>query len=176
MPIKWERTQAENLILLLYRQLFDRAPERDVLLGLTDYFAKGRVSVRMQLMRMLKSEEFFDKRLRHKTPEEIAGQLYRFILVRPPESAEALQGAADVVGHLGWQVEVDVMINCEEFLGRFGDDTPPPDLSDLASAPPPRQRSHDPNVTAQLSPVGLGGVNSSIHAAPSKSITAGNKR
>ena len=76
-------------------------------------------------MKMLKSEEFFDKRLRHKTPEDMARELYRFILAREPESNEALQGAADFVGNLGWRVQVDVMINSEEYLGRFGDDAAP---------------------------------------------------
>ena len=65
------------------------------------------------------------KRLRGKTPQEMAGELYRHILGRPPESAEALKGAADQLGNLGWRVQIDVMINCEEYLGRFGDDTLP---------------------------------------------------
>jgi hypothetical protein len=125
MPIKWERPRAERVVQQLYRDLFDREPERDVLRGLVGYLAEGRVSVRMQAMKMLKSEEFFDKRLRHKTPEDMARELYRFILAREPESNEALQGAADFVGNLGWRVQVDVMINSEEYLGRFGDDAAP---------------------------------------------------
>jgi hypothetical protein len=36
-----------------------------------------------------------------------------------------LKGAADQLGNLGWRVQIDVMINCEEYLGRFGDDTLP---------------------------------------------------
>ena len=36
-----------------------------------------------------------------------------------------MKGAADMVGNLGWQVQVDVMINSEEYLGRFGDDKLP---------------------------------------------------
>jgi hypothetical protein len=125
MPIKWERPRAERVVQQLYRDLFDREPEREVLRGLVGYLAEGRVSVRMQAMKMLKSEEFFDKRLRHKTPEDMARELYRFILAREPESSEALQGAADFVGNLGWRVQVDVMINSEEYLGRFGDDAAP---------------------------------------------------
>ena len=125
MPIKWERPRAERVVQQLYRDLFDREPERDVLRGLVGYLAEGRVSVRMQAMKMLKSEEFFDKRLRHKTPEDMARELYRFILAREPKSNEALQGAADFVGNLGWRVQVDVMINSEEYLGRFGDDAAP---------------------------------------------------
>lgn len=125
MPIKWERPRAERVVQQLYRDLFDREPERDVLRGLVGYLAEGRVSVRMQAMKMLKSEEFFDKRLRHKTPEDMARELYRFILAREPELNEALQGAADFVGNLGWRVQVDVMINSEEYLGRFGDDAAP---------------------------------------------------
>ena len=85
MPIKWERPRAERVVQQLYRDLFDREPERDVLRGLVGYLAEGRVSVRMQAMKMLKSEEFFDKRLRHKTPEDMARELYRFILAREPE-------------------------------------------------------------------------------------------
>ena len=125
MPIKWERPRAERIVQQLYRELFDRDAERDVLRGVVTYLTEGRISVRMQVMRMLKSEEFFDKRLRHKTPEDMAKELYRYVLARPPESHEALQGAADFVGNLGWQVQVDVMINSEEYLGRFGDDAPP---------------------------------------------------
>ena len=113
------------MVKQLYTDLFNRTPERDVLRGLVEYLADGRISVRVQVMRMLKSEEFFDKRLRHKTPEDMARELYRCILARDAESDEALKGAADFVGNLGWQVEVDVMINSEEYLGRFGDDTPP---------------------------------------------------
>ena len=125
MPIKWERPRAERMVQQLYRELFDRDAERDVLRGVVTYLTEGRISVRMQVMRMLKSEEFFDKRLRHKTPEDMAKELYRYVLARPPESPEALQGAADFVGNLGWRVQVDVMINSEEYLGRFGDDAPP---------------------------------------------------
>jgi phycobilisome rod-core linker protein len=125
VPIKWDRPRAERMVKQLYTDLFNRAPERDVLRGLVEYLADGRISVRVQIMRMLKSEEFFDKRLRHKTPEDMARELYRCILARDAESDDALKGAADFIGNLGWQVEVDVMINSEEYLGRFGDDTPP---------------------------------------------------
>jgi hypothetical protein len=125
MPIKWEQPRAERLIQQLYRELFDREPEREVLRGVVNYLTEGRISIRMQVMRMLKSEKFFDKRLRHKTPEDMARELYRYVLARPPESNDALQGAADFVGNLGWQVQVDVMINSEEYLGRFGDDAAP---------------------------------------------------
>jgi hypothetical protein len=125
MPIRWERLRAERVVQKLYRDLFDRDPERDVLRGLVGYLAEGRISARMQTMKMLKSEEFFDKRLRHKTPEDMAKELYRCILVREPESNEELQAAADFVGNLGWRVQVDVMINSEEYLERFGDDAAP---------------------------------------------------
>jgi len=125
MPIRWERLRAERMVQKLYRDLFDREPERDVLRGLVGYLTEGRISARTQVMKMLKSEEFYDKRLRHKTPEDMARELYRHVLVREPESAEELQGAADFVGNLGWQVQVDVMINSEEYLERFGDDATP---------------------------------------------------
>jgi hypothetical protein len=125
MPIRWERLRAERMVQKLYRDLFDRDPERDVLRGLVGYLAEGRISARIQVMKMLKSEEFYDKRLRHKTPEDMARELYRHILVREPDSAEELQGAANFVGNLGWQVQVDVMINSEEYLERFGDDAAP---------------------------------------------------
>jgi hypothetical protein len=142
MPIKWDRAKAEELISELYSRLFERAPERDVLRGLAGYFAEGRVSVRIQLMRMLKSEEFFDKRLRDKTPQDMAAELYRQILGRPAESEEALQGAADSVGSVGWQIEVDVMINSEEFIGRFGDDALPPRIPAIEQevTPKPEQK------------------------------------
>ena len=52
-------------------------------------------------------------------------ELYRSLLARDPELNEALQGAADFVGNLGWRVQVDVMVNSEEYLGRFGDDAAP---------------------------------------------------
>jgi phycobilisome rod-core linker protein len=125
MPIKVERSKAERMVRRLYRDLFRRDPEPDVVRGLVSYFAEGRVSARIQLMRMLKSDEFFDKRLRHATPEGIAQELYRVILARPPESDRALNGAADVIGKSGWRVQVDAMINSEEYLGRFGDDNLP---------------------------------------------------
>jgi Phycobilisome Linker polypeptide len=125
MPIRVDRAKADTLVRQLYRKLFDREPEREVLRGLVTYLGEGRISVRIQLMRMLKSEEFYDKRLRHKTPEDMARELYTYILARPPESVEALRGAADFVGNLGWQTEVDVMINSEEYTGRFGDDELP---------------------------------------------------
>ena len=125
MPIRVEKAGAESMVKQLYRDLFGREPERDVLRGLVTYFGEGRLSARTQMMRMLKSDEFYDKRLRGKTPEEMAGELYRHILGRPPESAEALKGAADQLGNLGWRVQIDVMINCEEYLGRFGDDAVP---------------------------------------------------
>jgi len=125
MAIHLEKTSAESMVKQLYRDLFAREPEREVLRGLVTYFGEGRLSARTQLMRMLKSDEFYDKRLRHKTPEQMARELYRYILGRPPESDGALTGAADMVGNLGWQVQVDVMINSEEYLGRFGDDKLP---------------------------------------------------
>jgi phycobilisome linker polypeptide len=125
MPIKWEREIAEKMVQRLYRHLFEREPERDILNGLVAYFTEGRLSVRTQVMRMLKSDEFFDKRLRGKAPPEIAKELYHFILVRPPESTDALQGAADFIGNVGWRVEVDIMLNSEEYLVRFGDDNVP---------------------------------------------------
>jgi hypothetical protein len=125
MPIRVERSKAERMVRRLYRDLFRRDPEPDVVRGLVTYFAEGRVSARIQLMRMLKSDEFFDKRLRHATPVGIAQELYRVILARPPESDSALNGAADVIGKSGWQVQVDAMINSEEYLGRFGDDNLP---------------------------------------------------
>ena len=125
MPIRLEKTGAESMVKQLYHDLFGREPERDVLRGLVTYFGEGRLSARTQLMRMLKSDEFYDKRLRNKTPEVMARELYRYILGRPPESAEALKGATDQLGRLGWRVQIDVMINCEEYLGRFGDDNVP---------------------------------------------------
>jgi hypothetical protein len=125
MPIRVEKTSAESMVKQLYRDLFGREPEREVLRGLVTYFGEGRLSARTQLMRMLKSDEFYDKRLRNKTPEEMARALYHYVLGRPPESAEALKGAADQLGNLGWRVQIDVMINCEEYLGRFGDDNVP---------------------------------------------------
>jgi hypothetical protein len=136
MPVRVESTNAERMIQHLYTTLFDREPEEEVLEGLIAYFGDGKLSARIQLMTMLKSEEFFDKRLRHKTPEEIAAELYRYILAREPESADALQGAADFVGNLGWKVEVDVMINSEEYLGRFGDDDLPNFIATAQEAPP----------------------------------------
>jgi len=113
------------MVKQLYRDLFAREPEREVMRGLVTYFGEGRLSARTQLLRMLKSDEFFDKRLRNKTPEEMARELYRYVLGRPPESTEALRGAADQLGNLGWRVQIDVMINSEEYLGRFGDDNLP---------------------------------------------------
>src|SRR6516164_8652716 len=126
MAIHLEKTSAESMVKQLYRDLFAREPEREVLRGLVTYFGEGRLSVRTQLLRMLKSDEFYDKRLRNKTPEEMARSLYQYVLGRPPESAEALKGAADQLGTLGWRVQTDVMINSEEYLGRFGDDNLPP--------------------------------------------------
>ena len=41
MPIKWERPRAERVVQQLYRDLFDREPERDVLRGLVDTWPKG---------------------------------------------------------------------------------------------------------------------------------------
>jgi hypothetical protein len=125
MPIRVERANAETMVKQLYRDLFGREPEREVLRGLVTYLGEGRLSARTQLLRMLKSDEFYDKRLRNKTPEEMSRALYQYILGRPPESAEALKGAADQLGNLGWRVQIDVMINSEEFLGRFGDDNLP---------------------------------------------------
>lgn len=125
MPIKWERTECEQMIRALYKSLFDREPEREVFDGLAEYFAEGRLSVRTQVMRMIKSDEFFDKQLRGKTPEEVAGLLYRYILAREAESPEALKGAAEFVSNAGWRVQVDVMINSEEYVGQFGDDAAP---------------------------------------------------
>jgi hypothetical protein len=125
MPVRVEKATAESMVKQLYRDLFGREPEHEVLRGLVTYFGEGRLSARTQLMRMMKSDEFHDKRLRNKTPEEMARELYRCILGRPAESDEALKGAADQLGHLGWRVQVDVMINSEEYLGRFGDDKVP---------------------------------------------------
>jgi hypothetical protein len=125
MPIRVEKTAAESMVKQLYRDLFGREPEREVLRGLVTYLGEGRLSARTQVLRMLKSDEFYDKRLRNKTPEEIARELYRYILGRSPESAEALKGAADQLGSLGWRVQIDVMVNCEEYVGRFGDDDLP---------------------------------------------------
>jgi hypothetical protein len=117
------------MVRRLYSDLFRRDPEPEVLRGLVNYFAEGRISARVQLMRMLKSDEFFDKRLREATPQTMAHELYRGILARPPESDDTLQGAADVIGNLGWRVQVDVMINSEEYLGRFGDDDLPTSIA-----------------------------------------------
>ena len=125
MPIRVEKASAESMVKQLYRDLFAREPEREVLRGLVTYLGEGRLSARTQLLRMLKSDEFYDKRLRNKTSEEMAQALYHHVLGRPPESAEALKGAADQLGNLGWRVQIDVMINCEEFLSRFGDDQLP---------------------------------------------------
>ena len=98
MPIRWERLRAERVVQKLYRDLFDRDPERDVLRGLVGYLAEGRISARMQVMKMLKSEEFFDKRLRHKTPEDMARELYRCILVREPEFERGAPGSSRFCG------------------------------------------------------------------------------
>jgi hypothetical protein len=150
MPIKVPSAKATGMIQHLYKTLFDREPEPEVLNGLIRYFEEGRVSARTQLMSMLKSEEFFDKRLRHKTPEDMAAELYRYILARDPESPEALQGAANFVGNLGWKVEVDVMINSEEYLGRFGDDDLPAfTVATEAQARPDAQARSGPPVRPQ---------------------------
>jgi hypothetical protein len=125
MPIKVERSKAERMVRRLCRDLLGREPEADVLRGLVSYFAEGRISARIQLMRMLKSDEFFDKRLRQASSEKIGQELYRAILARPPESDDALKGAADFINNVGWRAQVDVMINSEEYLGRFGDDALP---------------------------------------------------
>ena len=125
MPIRVEKASAESMVKQLYRDLFGREPEREVLRGLVTYFGEGRLSGRTQLLRMLKSNEFYDKRLRDKSSEEMARELYRYILGRPPESADALRGAADQLADFGWRVQVDVMINSEEYLSRYGDDQVP---------------------------------------------------
>lgn len=125
MPIKVERSKAERMVRRLYRDLLGRDPEPDVLRGLVSYFSDGRISPRIQLMRMLKSDEFFDKRLRQAPPEKIAREPYGVILARPTESDDALKGAADFIGNIGWRVQVDVMINSEEYLSGFGDDNLP---------------------------------------------------
>lgn len=154
MPIMVKPAAAERMIRELYRILFDRDPEVTVLDGLVDYFSRGRISARTQLMTMLKSEEFFDKRLRHKTPEEVAAELYRHILARDPESADALEGAANFVGNLGWTVQVDVMINSEEYMGRFGDDN----LPNLAYPRRPTERLVQPTrFSVQLGDLTGGG-------------------
>lgn len=152
MPIRVEAVNAERMVRHLYTALFDREPEEEVLAGLINYFDDGMISARIQLMTMLKSEEFFDKRLRHKTPEEMAAELYRYILAREPESVDALQGAADFVGNLGWRVEVDVMINSEEYLGRFGDDNLPNFPAAPRSAPPEEARPAPPEEAQPATP------------------------
>jgi hypothetical protein len=125
MSIQWDRAKATRLVRTMYKEVFGREPEPEILKGLTAYFAAGRISVRIQLARMLKSDEFFDKRLRGKTPGEMALELYKYILAHAPATPEAHKAAADFVGNLGWRVQVDVMINSEEYLDKFGDDLLP---------------------------------------------------
>ena len=125
MPIKREAPEARKLVQAIYKHCFDREPDAANAKGLVEYLVTGKKSVRMILAGFLKSEEFFDKRLRDKKPEDLAEILYRYVLGRPPESAEAKQGAADFIGAHGWPIQVDVMLNSEEYLDKYNDDLLP---------------------------------------------------
>jgi hypothetical protein len=125
MPVKLERPRAERAVETLYTKLLGRAPEPAIRRGLVDYFTEGRLSVRMQLTKMVKSEEFFDKQLRDKSHVDAANIMYKLLLARPPESDGALKAAADFIGNLGRRVQADVMLNSDEYLDRFGDDRIP---------------------------------------------------
>lgn len=134
MPVRVPPHLASGIIEHLYQKLLCRPPEPENLHGLVAYFGAGKISARTQFLTMLKSEEFFDKRLRDKPLEEVAAVLYQVVLAREPESPEALQGAVDFLGQVGWQVQIDIMINSAEYIGRFGDDDlpnfPEPDAFD----------------------------------------------
>ena len=150
MPISWERERAAEMVKNLYQHLFSRDPEADVLAGLTHYFAEGRLSCRIQLMRMMKSEEYFDKYVKEKSPQDVGRRLYIFVLAREPESQEVLMGAADQIARIGWRTQIDIMINSEEYLERFGDDTPP-------TAQLEQNVTDKVNVAVEPVPVGLSG-------------------
>jgi hypothetical protein len=125
MPIRWEERQARKLIRDLYMTLLGRDVEPEVLRGLVAYFVAGKMSARTQFLQMIKSEEFFDKRLRDRTPEEVVTMLYQTILERNVESPTVLKGAVDFINGVGWRTQVDVMINSQEYIGKFGDDKVP---------------------------------------------------
>ena len=139
-----ERPRAERVVQQLYRDLFDREPERDVLRGLVEYLAEGRVSVRMQAMKMLKSEEFFDKRLRHKTPEDMARELIVSYLRASPSRTKRSK-VQPTSWEISGSVQVDVMINSEEYLGRFGEHrrTEPMKCGSLGLRPAPQFWVHE---------------------------------
>lgn len=125
MPIRWPPAAAADLVDRLYMTVFDRAGDEPHRSRLAAAFANGELSVRYQLTRMFKSDEFFEKYLSGCSAEQISAALYVRILRRPPENSETLQRTARFIEGCGWQVRVDTLLNSEEYWSRFGDDQVP---------------------------------------------------
>lgn len=136
MPIRWKEQDARSAVRGLYRNLFDRDPEPTALRGVVAYLAEGRLSLRMQFLSMVKSEEFSNKRLTVLPPDQIAVVLYVAVVGREPTNTEKSQAAA-LIDAAGWKVQIDTLINSEEYIGKFGDDkVPDMPLGPITSAPP----------------------------------------
>jgi Phycobilisome Linker polypeptide len=126
MAIEWREPEARRLIQQLYRNVLEIEVEARVLRDLVSQLVQGKVSVRVQLLRIIKSDAFFEKHLRGRSPEDMASVLYRYVLGRNVESAETQNGAAAFIAASSWQTQADVMISSEEYLGKYGDDALPP--------------------------------------------------
>lgn len=125
MPVRWSAPAARKLVDQMYKQVLGRPPEPQVAQGLVNYLQSGKTSARIQFTFMVKSEEFYDKRLRDRTPPEMTATLYKIILGRSLENQTELNNATDFLIALGWRVQADVMLNSEEYLNKFGDDVVP---------------------------------------------------
>ena len=125
MPIRWQPHSAADLVERLYMAVLGRSADEPSRGQLIAAFVDGEISVRAQLARMLKSDEFFATQLGGRSSREIASTLYLTVLCRPAENEHILEETAGFIEACGWRVQVDSMLNSDEYLTRFGDDRIP---------------------------------------------------
>jgi hypothetical protein len=123
-PVKLTFAAAQKIVDHLYWELLGRAAEPTNREGVAGSLLAGQVSIRGQIMSMMKSEEFQFRAVAEKSPDEISDLLFQVLLSRQPNAAERA-AAAQCVAEQGYRAQVDALANSAEYMDRFGDDRLP---------------------------------------------------
>jgi len=125
MARTWSYTDAAKLTRAIYHQILERDADDGGLISWGSSLARGEKSVRDVVRDIGLSEEYRQKFVWDVTPRETVELLYKHILVRAPESSEAINYWSGVFSDRGYSTVLKGFVDSDEYVKRFGSDTVP---------------------------------------------------
>jgi hypothetical protein len=125
MAIQHPHDEAVTLAGRVFGKILDREADKDGYDYVLYCFESGRKSVRDIVFEFISSEEFINRFVLGKSPEDIVDLIYRLLLGRAPADEESLKHAQNRFVRMGLRKFVARVMSSPEYLEDVGQDEVP---------------------------------------------------